>query len=304
MKVGIIGGAGGVGSAIAFYLATRDVVEEIAVIDVRENLAKSHAMDIGQAACELSSTVITSGDLTALSGCDVAVLAASAAQHALLESNLKILQAVAGPIARYCPAATVITASNPVDILSTVLCGLTGMKARQFVGFSRNDSMRFRLAIARLLKTPVNEVQAMVLGEHGPAMVPLFSAVFVRGEKVELTAEQQAEVGNYLKNWLVTYAALKSGRTNAWTTAVGVAHMIAAIATNSGERLSASAILDGQYGISGISIGVPVVLGRGGIERIVELPLSSEELAALKAAAGKISDVLKTCTGFKSQTAG
>ena len=304
MKVGIFGGAGGVGSAIAFYLATRDVVEEIAVIDVKENLAKAHAMDIGQAVSELSSAVITSGDLAALAGCDVAVLAASGAQHNLLESNMKILQSIAEPMARYCPAATVITASNPVDVLNYTLRDLTGMKARQFVGFSRNDSARFRIAIAESLNVPVKDVQAIVIGEHGPVMVPLFSAVYVKGEKVELTAEQRAQVSGFLNNYLKSYGALKSGRTAAWTTAVGVGQIIAAIAAKSGEVLPGSAILDGQYGISGVSVGVPVVLGPGGIERIIELPLSAEELAGLQAAVSKISAVLKTCVGGRALVAG
>jgi len=210
-------------------------------------------MDIGQAVSELSSAVITSGDLAALAGCDVAVLAASGAQHNLLESNMKILQSIAEPMARYCPAATVITASNPVD-----------------------DSARFRIAIAESLNVPVKDVQAIVIGEHGPAMVPLFSAVFVRGEKVQLTTEQRDEISRFLKNYLATFAALKSGRTAAWTTAVGVGQIIAAIAAKSGEVLPGSAILweaPSEAEIRAALVSLPI-FDAGMLEIVLVAPLA------------------------------
>lgn len=296
MKVGIIGGAGGVGSAIAFYLATRNVVDEIAVIDVKENLAKAHSMDLGQAICDLSPAVVTSGDLAALDGCHIAVLAASAAQHNLLASNLKILEAAAGPLVRYCPDAVVIMASNPIDVLNYKLCEMTGLPARQFVGFSRNDTVRFRIAIADQLKVPVPQVQAFVIGEHGPAMVPLFSSVVVGGRPVELSPPQRAEVGQYLKNYLARYEALQVNRTACWTTAVGVTHMIECIVHDTGEVQPASAILKGEYGLSRISLGAPVVLGREGVQETRVLPLAADEAAALQAAAAKIRSVLGTCS--------
>jgi malate dehydrogenase len=252
---------------------------------------------------ELSPAVVAAGGMTALDGCDVVVLAASAAQHNLLESNLKIIEAVAGPLVRYCPGATVITASNPVDVLSYRLCEISGLPRTQFVGFSRNDSARFRVALARLLDVPVRQVEALVVGEHGPAMVPVFSAVYVNEKKVDLSPEQRGKVSEYLKNWLVSYEALQSGRTNTWTTAVGVGFMIESIARRTGDVLPASAILHGEYGLSRVSVGVPCVLGPGGVVRIVELKLEAEEQAGLKAAAAKIRRILDTCVAAKAQAA-
>ena len=115
------------------------------------------------------------------------------------EDNLKIVRNVAGQIARYCPNAIVINATNPVDVFNYILCGLTGMPARQFIGFSRNDSIRFRWAIGKILATPATDIQAMVIGEHGEAQVPLFSMVTVKGKAVELNPAQKAEVNKLIK---------------------------------------------------------------------------------------------------------
>jgi malate dehydrogenase len=168
------------------------------------------------------------------------------------------------------------------------------MLARQFIGFSRNDSLRFRWAIGKVLDTPVTDVEAMVIGEHGEAQVPLFSRVTIKGEAVELNPAQKAEVDKLIRTWFTTYVSLNSGRSSGWTSAVTIGQIIAVIGSGSEEVLACSAILDGQYGLSGVSIGVPVVLGRNGIAQIVELPLSQEETTGLQAAAKKIITLIKS----------
>jgi malate/lactate dehydrogenase len=295
MKVGIIGGAGGVGSAIAFFLATRNLVEEIAVIDVKENLATAHAMDLGQAIADLSPALVSSGDLAALDGCDIVIAAASGAQHNLLSANLKILEPVAAALVRHCPAAVVITASNPIDVLNYRLWEMTRLPARQFVGFSRNDSLRFRIAIAAQLKVPVPQVQATVIGEHGPGMVPLFSSIQVGSRSVQLDAEQRAAVGQYLRDYLTRYEALQAGRTACWTTAVNVTCMVESIVLATGDVQPVSAILHGEYGLSRVSLGVPVILNRQGVSAIKVFPLAPDEAEALAAAAARVRAVLDSC---------
>jgi malate/lactate dehydrogenase len=293
LKVGILGGAGGIGSSIGFYLATRGLVEEIVLIDVKQNVATSHAMDIQQAASELNSTIIRAGDWEALSGCGIVIMAAGSIQHNSLENNLKIVSEVAPRIARYCPDAAVITVTNPIDPFNYILHKISGMPAQRFVGYSRNDTARLRTAIAKRLEVQVSDVAAMVIGEHGQAMVPLFSSVTLKGKRVELSSGQRYDILNYLKTWFASYEGLNAGRTAAWTSAVGIAHLVEAMVKNTGEILACSAVLEGQYGISEVSVGVPVVLGLTGIERIIELPLSEEETTGLRAAAEKMSGTLK-----------
>lgn len=192
MNVGIIGGAGTLGSSIGFYLATKNIIKEIVLLDIKENILRAHVMDMEQAISALNSTIISAGDWDTLRDCRIVVMAASVPERnarsrlEYLADNLNILRNVASQLARYCPQAIVINATNPVDVFNTMLHAFTGMPARQFVGFSRNDSLRLRWAIGRVLAVPVTEVQAMVIGEHGKAQVPLFSRITVQGEAIEL----------------------------------------------------------------------------------------------------------------------
>lgn len=293
MRMGIIGGGGGVGSAIAFHLATLGWAQEVALVDLKPNVATAHAMDAQQAVSALTATKLEGGDWSALSGCEIVVMAAGAPQHNSLQDNLAILDTAGKHIVSYCPQAIVIVVTNPVDILTYVLRDLTGLPAKQFIGCSLNDSARLRTAIAQLLHVPAADVRAMVIGEHGQGMVPLFSQVQVSNAKVRLTAEQQSSILSYLKNWFSMYNGLKANRTAAWTTAVSVGELVRLIVMKSQEPSACSAILDGQYGIAGVSVGVPVVLGASGIERIVELPLTQQERESLQVAAVKLAAVLK-----------
>ena len=111
--------------------------------------------------------------------------------------------------------------------------------------------LRFRWAIGKVLATPATDIQAMVIGEHGEAQVPIFSMVTVKGKAVELNPTQQAEVNKLIKTWFTNYVSLNSGRSSGWTSAVTVGRMIEVIVNGSTEVLACSAILDGQYGLSG-----------------------------------------------------
>jgi malate dehydrogenase len=299
VKVGIIGGAGTLGSSIAFYLATKNIVKEIVLLDVKENMLKAHVMDMEQAISALNPTTISAGDWEAFQDCQIMVMAASVPERnapsrvEYLADNLKIVQSVAGHMTRYCPNALIINATNPVDVFNYILWVLTGMPARQFIGFSHNDSLRFRWAIGQVLATPVTDVEAMVIGEHGEAQVPLFSRVTVKGKGVELNPVQKIKVNNLIKSWFTNYVSLNSGRSSGWTSAVTISQIIGMIGSGSKEVLACSAILDGQYDLAGVSIGVAVVLGRNGIAQVVELPLSQEEIIGLQAAAKKTSELIK-----------
>ena len=266
MKIGIIGGAGLLGSTIAFCISQRSLVAEIVLIDLKENVAKAHVMDMGQAISEHNQTAITFGSWDSLIGCDIVIMTASmperkvASRIEFLTDNLAIVSTVAANIAKYCPSAAVINATNPVDPFDLIMHDLTGMPAPQFVGFTRNDTLRFRWAVAKVLQVPTTDVEALVIGEHGESQVPLYSTIRVRGQKVELSTDQKAETSLLIKDWFTNYQALQSGRTSGWTSALGVTHLVEAMVKKTGEVLACSAILHGEYGISGVSVGVPVIL--------------------------------------------
>ncbi|MCZ7664542.1 MAG: malate dehydrogenase [Thermoleophilia bacterium] len=294
----IIGGGGTVGSSAAFRLAGLGVASEIVLIDARENMARSHAMDLEQAAAELGPTYVRAGTWEDLRDCGVVVLSASlpernvASRDEYLTGNLGIVREAAGYLAAHCPRAVVIVATNPVDVFTAALARLTGMDERRFLGYSWNDTLRFRWAVARTLGEAVADVGGLVLGEHGEMQVPLFDRITVRSRPVELTQEQQREVEISTRSWFSTYQGLQSGRTSGWTSAVGIARIVEAVTTGRGDPLPGSAVLEGEYGVSGVSLGVPVRLGPGGVAEIIELELTPSQLASFQAAADKVRSLL------------
>ena len=298
MKVGVIGGGGTLGSSAAFYLATQGIVSRIVLVDVKENVLKSHAMDLEQAISELNDTKIQAGSWEELQGCQIVLVTASLPERQVssrleyLDGNLKIIREIAGYLSRFCPQAVVITATNPIDVFNYALCKLTGMQACRFIGFSRNDSLRLRWAVGQVLNVNVPEVEAVVLGEHGESQVPLLERITVRGQAVSLTGQQKQQVVNLIKTWFVTYQGLNSGRTTGWTSAIGMVEIIKAIVTASPLVIPCSAILQGEYGVSGVSLGVPVRLGPTGVREIIQLDLDRQEQQSFQAAARKVKDLL------------
>ena len=298
VKVGVLGAAGVVGSASAFRLAEQGFASEIVMIDAREEIAQSHAMDIAQAVSGLNGTVVRPGAWPDLAGCNVVVMAASVPGESFTteESIAKymiILRDTAGQLARHCPEAVVICASNPVDVLNYVLYNLSGMEAKQFLGYSWNDALRFRYAVAEFLGAPVSEVGVMVLGEHGERKVPLFDRITLRSQPVKLTIEQEKNIVQAMGAWFSAFLRSSGDvRTAGWTSAIGISKIVAALVAESDEVLPCSAILKGEYGISGISLGVPVRLNSKGVKEIVELSLTDAQRQALVAASEKIRGMI------------
>jgi malate/lactate dehydrogenase len=285
-KVGIIGAAGTLGSCAAFAIATRGIAGELWLFDVNRNLLQSHAMDLQTAAATRNETSVHGAQsLEELGGCDVVVMAAGApwrkisSRMELLHDSLPILRTVAEAVGRLCPQAVVITATNPVDPLNYAFQLLARMDRSRFIGYSINDSYRFRMLTARALGTQATRVQGFVVGEHGEHQVPLFSTLKLDGEPLPVTRELREQVLSEIPKILHAYESLGTGRTSGWTSAVGLADMVSAVVRDSGELFPCSAILDGEYGRRGLSACVPARLGRRGIEEIQEwaLPLDEQE---------------------------
>lgn len=285
------------GSSAAFHLATLDIASEIVLIDARPNVAMSHVLDLEQAVAEISASRIIGGDWGDVAACDIVVLSASlpernvASRDEYLAGNLDIVRRVADHLAA-CPEAVVIVATNPVDVFTYVLTRLTGGAAGRFVGYSYNDTLRFRWAVARTLEVAMADVEALVLGEHGDTQVPLFELVRVNGAPLHLSEQQREEVEAVTRTWFSTYQSLGAGRTSGWTSAMGIGRLVAALAKGADEVLPCSAVLRGEYGLSDVSLGVPVVLGPGGIQQIVEFPLTPLERRQLDAAAEKVRGLI------------
>ena len=296
MKLGIIGGAGLLGATTAFCVAQEGLAEEIVLTDIRENVARSHAMDIEQAVCEFSSVKVTTGSIDDAGSCDIILNAAgipemsTASRDDYLSGNIIICRELAESIRRWGTAPVILSATNPIDVLNYALFKLTGLPRERFVGFSANDTLRFKWAVSKETGIPVSRLDALVIGEHGDGQVPLFSCLKnnVDDTFVKIDSEAKLRIQNRVKTWFGEYQKLNSGRSSGWTSGVGLCNIIKAITADRDEILPCSVIPDGEYGFSGLSIGLPVRLGRAGVREIVKVDLTEEEKTALSVAAEKI----------------
>ena len=288
MKITIIGAAGSVGAPAAFYLASRGLADEILMIGgKKQNVLIQHAMDISTAVSNLDIQV-RAGTYEDMGGTDIVINAAGVPQGVIadrmemLPKNIPLIRDIALSINQHCPEAIVITATNPVDPLNyaTYLAG--GGDRRKFIGYSINDSFRFREMLAAELKVNVSRVDGLVIGEHGSTQVLLFSTAKVDNRPVSLDGAARQRIRSAVPNILKRYEELKSGRTAGWTCAVGLAKIVSAIIADDGAVLPCSVVLDGEYNQSGMSMSVPVTLGKTGVKKILEFDLSTEEREGLK----------------------
>lgn len=296
MKLGVIGGSGVLGSSAAFYVALNNMVDEIILYDIRENYAMSHAMDIDQGVSGVSTTAVSAGSLSSLKGCDIIINTVGAPDSSSLSrdeqfsSNLSICMSFAEEIKSWGCYPIIITATNPVDALNYKLYEYIGGPRNRYLAFSLNDTLRLNWSIAGELGLPATMVDAIVLGEHVGTLVPIFTSAKRKdtGEAIILTDAQKQSVKKRIADWFKEMLSLGATRTMGWSTCIGLGRMVEAIAAESDAILPCSCIPDGEYGLSGVSLALPVRLGREGWREIVNIPLSDEEAAGLNAASDSI----------------
>ncbi len=288
MKITVIGAAGSVGAPAVFYLAASGLADEILMIGgKRQNVLEQHAMDISTAVSE-KDIVIRTGTYKDMVGSDIVINAAGVPQGLIadrmemLPKNIPLIRDIALMIKKYCPDAIVITATNPVDPLNyaTYLAG--GFDRKKLLGYSINDTFRFKEMLAKEHGVKVSQVDATVIGEHGATQVHLFSTVRIDGEKITVSEEVKANVRTGIPKIFKRLEELQAGRTAGWTCAVGLEKIIRAIVENTGAVIPCSIVLDGEYGERGISMSVPVKLGKDGVSDLLEYDLAPDEQEGLK----------------------
>lgn len=300
MKVTVIG-AGNVGATVAECVARKDMVKEVVLVDIVEGLPQGKALDLQQAApVHLFDTRVTgSNSYDATAGSDICVITAGLARKPgmsrddLLNTNAGIVKSVSEQIAKTSPNAIVIVVSNPLDVMCWVAKEATGFPKERVIGMAGVlDTARYRAFLATALDVSVRDIQAMVLGGHGDTMVPLVSYTTVSGipitqlmDKatldaiVDRTRNGGAEIVKHLKTGSAYYAPSS-----------GAVQMVEAIVNDQKRILPCSAWLEGEYGEKGIFLGVPVKLGRKGIEQVLEVTLTADEKAALAKSAQAVRE--------------
>jgi malate dehydrogenase len=298
VKVTIIGAAGTLGSCAAFDIAIHKLADEILLIDPWENMLKAHWMDLTTAGAGQDVSV-RRGTFEDMSGSDIVVVTAGApsgvisSRSELITGNLPIIKENAEKIREYCPDAIVITETNPVDPLNYATYLVNRQAGRKkFIGYTLNDTIRFRMWAAEAVGVKPSHVQGVVIGEHGHSQVMLFSSLRVDGKPVHISEATKKRIRSLPPQTLHDYETLQPKRTAGWTSAVGTAAVINAIINDTHEVIPCSAVLEGEYGCHDMSMTVPAVIGRDGIHDIKILRLAKDEQAALENTVSVLSPLM------------
>ncbi len=305
-KVSVIG-AGKVGSTTAQLLALKGLAD-VVLVNRTEGLAQGVALDIKQSTpVEGSdSSVVGTGDYSQIAGSDIVVVTAGAQRKEgmtrddLLKTNAQIIAAVAEKIKQYAPSSIVIMVSNPLDAMAYLMRQKTGFEKGRIIGMAGMlDSARLTTFISEELKVTPKEVKTMILGSHGDSMVAILSATTVNGFPVEKLIEKEKlkRIVERARDGGAEIIKLE-GSSAYYAPASSVVSMVDSILNDKKKIMPCSAYLEGEYGLSGLFLGVPVVLGNKGVEKIVVMALSDEEKAALLESAKKISAQLPLLVGI------
>jgi len=300
MKVTVVG-AGAVGASCAEYIAIKDFASEVVVLDIKEGYAEGKAMDLMQtASLNGFDTKITgtTGDYSKTAGSDIAVITSGIprkpgmTREELIGINAGIVKTVASNLIEHSPNVILIVVSNPMDTMTYLVHKTTGLHKNKIIGMGGAlDSARFKYRLAEALEAPISDIDGMVIGGHSDTgMVPLASHATRNSIKVSefISEDRLSQVVEDTKVGGATLTKLLG--TSAWyAPGAAVSALVQAIACDQKKIFPCSTMLEGEYGLNDICIGVPVVLGKGGIEKIVDIPLSDAEKAKMKESAAGVS---------------
>ena len=292
MKVTVVG-AGAVGASCAEYIAMKDFASEVVLVDIKEGYAEGKAMDLMQcASLNGFDTKITgsTNDYSKTAGSQVAVITSGIprkpgmTREELIGINAGIVKEVSSNLLKHSPEAIIIVVSNPMDTMTYLVHKTSGLPKNRIIGMGGAlDSARFKYRLAEALECPASDVDGMVIGGHSDTgMVPLIGRAVRNSIPVSeyLFEERMQQIVEDTKVGGATLTKLLG--TSAWyAPGAAVSALVQAIACDQKKMFPCSALLEGEYGLNDLSIGVPVVLGKNGIERIVEVELTDAEKAKL-----------------------
>src|SRR5919112_324926 len=302
-KVAVVG-AGNVGATAAQRLAEKNLARAVVMVDVVEGVPQGKGLDQWQSGPVegFDTRIIGSQGYDEAAGADVFVITAGIARKPgmsrddLVKTNAGIVRSVSEQIARVAPQSIIVVVSNPLDVMCYVAMRASGFPRERVLGMAGVlDTARYRMFLAEALQVSVEDIQAMVLGGHGDTMVPLVSYTTVSGIPVRQLMDQAkldaivdrarnggAEIVGFLKTGSAYYAP-----------SAGAVQMAEAIVLDQKRVLPCAAWLQGEYGMSGLYLGVPCKLGRNGLEKVLEVTLSDEERQALEKSAEAVREPMR-----------
>lgn len=302
MKVSIIGGGGRVGSDAAFCLQLGGIVNEIVLVDANPDMAAGEALDLRHGSALTSSQRIYSGDYDAVTASNCVVITAGLRRKPdesrleLINRNVGLFKGILDSLkgVKLAPDATILVVSNPVDILTQLAAESGVLKLSQVLGLGTVlDTCRFRSLLADQFAVGARDVHALILGEHGDSMVPMWSSATVNGISIKslngFTEEKGAEIFEATKKSGAEVIRLKGGAGRA--VGVSIMEVVHAIALDNGAMLPVSSVQAGALGIDGVALSLPTRVGRKGVVEVLEPACSEAEREGLHKSAQSLRDV-------------
>ena len=308
MEVTVVG-AGAVGARCAEYIAIKDFASEVVLIDIKEGFAEGKAMDLMQTASlngfDTRITGVTN-DYSKTAGSDVAVITSGIprkpgmTREELIGTNANIVKSVVEQLVKYSPNVIVIVVSNPMDTMAYLVHKATKLPKNHIIGMGGAlDSARFKYRLAEALNSPISDVDGMVIAAHSDSgMLPLTRLASYRGVPVTefLSADRLIQVAEDTKVGGATLTKLLG--TSAWyAPGAAVSALVQAIACDQKKLFPCSVLLEGEYGEKDVCVGVPVIVGRDGVEKIVEVKLNDAEKAKFAESTAAVREVNKALAG-------
>jgi len=299
MKVTIVG-AGNVGASCAEYIAQKRIASKVVLLDIKEGVAEGKALDLSQTATTLGfNTTITgvTNDYSATAGSDVVVITSGVprkpgmTREELIGINAGIVQAVSSSILEHSPNTIIVVVSNPMDTMTYLALQATGLPKNRIIGMGGAlDSSRFKTYLSKALDKPANDIQGMVIGGHGDTtMIPLTRLASYNGAPVSQYLDE-ATLKQVSADTMVGGATLtKLLGTSAWyAPGASVAFLVDSILGDQKRMIPCSVLLEGEYGLEDICVGVPCIIGAAGVEAIVDVKLNEQEKQQLNESADKV----------------
>jgi malate dehydrogenase len=301
MKLTVIG-AGNVGATVAECAARYDILDEIVLIDIVDGMPQGKALDMMEAAPihGFDTNIVGTNDYADTAGSDVCVITAGLprkpgmSRDDLLAKNADIVESVTKQFAEHSPDAIIIVVSNPLDVMTYVAYKASGFPSERVMGMAGVlDTARYRAFIAMELGCSVRDINALLMGGHGDTMVPLPRYTTVGGIPVTEFIDEEKLGAIVQRTKTGGGEIVKLMGTSAWyAPGAAAAEMVEGIVKDSGRVLPCAVRLTGQYGLDDLFIGAPAMLGRGGVEKVIEVDLNDDEQALMDASAQHVRDNL------------
>jgi L-lactate dehydrogenase len=303
-------GSGAVGSTFAYTVLVKGLAHELVIIDANRAKAEGDALDLNHGLHLAKPMKITAGDYPDCAGADIIVITAGAAQRPgetridLMHRNVAIFDSIIKQVTQYNQDGILLIATNPVDILTQVAQKLSGWPARRVIGSGTLlDSSRFRYLVGERLKVDPRSIHGFIIGEHGDSEVPVWSSLSIagmapgeaEGQRWRLDCDDRNEI--YEETRGAAYKIIAKKGATFYAIALALARICEAILRDQHSVLTVSTMLNEYHGVSGICLGVPCVVGRTGVEDVVEIPLAPNELEQFRQSAEKLKE-FATSIGF------